>query len=48
MVASPIVSELETQEQLDSYECWFRAKVEASLAQPGLGGLTIQLWPIWM
>lgn len=34
---SPIVSEFETQEQADSYDQWFRAKVEASLANPGPG-----------
>ncbi|MNP30427.1 hypothetical protein D3C76_1234990 [compost metagenome] len=31
---SPIVSELETQEQADSYDRWFRAKVQASLDDP--------------
>ena len=30
-VLSPIVSEFETQEAADSYDHWFRAKVEASL-----------------
>jgi len=30
-VLSPIVSEFETQEAADSYDQWFRAKVEASL-----------------
>lgn len=34
---SPIVSEFDTQEQADSYDRWFRAKVEASLATPGPG-----------
>lgn len=34
---SPIVSEFETQEQADSYDRWFRAKVAASLANPGPG-----------
>ncbi|RMR29190.1 hypothetical protein ALP36_200038 [Pseudomonas syringae pv. coriandricola] len=34
---SPIVSEFETQEQADSYDRWFRAKVKASLANPGSG-----------
>lgn len=34
---SPIVSEFETQEQADSYDRWFRAKVQASLAKPGPG-----------
>ena len=29
---SPIVSEFETQEEADAYDAWFRAKVEASLA----------------
>ena len=29
---SPIVSEFETQEQADSYDRWFRAKVHESLA----------------
>lgn len=29
---SPIVSEFETQEEADAYDRWFRAKVEASLA----------------
>ncbi|MFZ1871278.1 MAG: stability determinant [Chania sp.] len=28
---SPIVSEFETQEQADSYDRWFRAKVEAAM-----------------
>lgn len=27
---SPIVSEFETEEQADSYDRWFRAKVQAS------------------
>lgn len=31
---SPIVSEFETQEQADSYDRWFRAEVEASMADP--------------
>ncbi len=31
MVTAPIVSEFETQEQADSYDRWFRAKVQASL-----------------
>jgi hypothetical protein len=34
---SPIVSEFETQEQADSYDRWFRAKVQASLDNPGPG-----------
>ena len=34
---SPIVSEFETEEQAASYDRWFRAKVEASLANPGPG-----------
>lgn len=34
---SPIVSEFETEEQAASYDCWFRAKVAASLASPGPG-----------
>lgn len=33
----PIVSEFETQEQADAYDQWLRAKVEASLADPGPG-----------
>ncbi|MDO7926148.1 stability determinant [Pseudomonas sp. KFB-139] len=33
----PIVSEFETQEQADAYECWFHAKIEASLTSPGRG-----------
>jgi len=32
---SPIVSEFETQEQAESYDRWFRAKVQASLDSPG-------------
>jgi hypothetical protein len=34
----PIVSEFETQEQADSYDRWFRERVEASLAdhRPGI------------
>ncbi|MGY2682677.1 type II toxin-antitoxin system RelB family antitoxin [Pseudomonas tolaasii] len=31
---SPIVSEFETQEQADSYDSWFRAKVQASIDDP--------------
>lgn len=31
---SPIVSEFETQEQADSYDRWFRAKVQDSLDDP--------------
>lgn len=31
----PIISEFETQEQADSYDKWFRAKVQHSLANPG-------------
>ena len=31
---SPIVSEFETEEQAASYDRWFRAKIEASLADP--------------
>lgn len=31
---SPIDSEFETQEQADSYDRWFRAKVQASLDDP--------------
>jgi hypothetical protein len=34
---SPIVSEFETQEAADSYDRWLRAKVQASLANPGPG-----------
>ena len=34
---SPIVSEFETEEQAVSYDRWFRAKVQASLAKPGPG-----------
>jgi len=30
-VLSPIVSEFETQEASDSYDQWFKSKVEASL-----------------
>lgn len=35
---SPIVSEFETQEEADAYDLWFRAKVEAALAdkRPGV------------
>ncbi|WP_136067379.1 type II toxin-antitoxin system RelB family antitoxin [Modicisalibacter radicis] len=33
----PIVSEFETQEQADSYDRWFRAKVQRSLDNPGQG-----------
>ncbi|MBT0725989.1 stability determinant [Rosenbergiella australiborealis] len=29
---SPIVSEFETQEQADSYDRWFRAKVQAAMS----------------
>lgn len=31
---SPIVSEFETEEEAQAYDKWFRAKVEASLADP--------------
>ena len=31
---SPIVSEFETEEQAESYDLWFRAKVEASMNSP--------------
>ena len=34
---SPIVSEFETEEQAESYDRWFRAKVEAALADPWPG-----------
>ncbi|MGS3238028.1 stability determinant [Klebsiella michiganensis] len=34
---SPIVSEFETQEQADSYDRWFRAKVQAALDDPRPG-----------
>jgi hypothetical protein len=34
---SPIVSEFETEEQAAAYDRWFRAKVEASLADPRPG-----------
>ena len=30
----PIISEFETQEQADSYDKWFRAKVQASIDDP--------------
>lgn len=30
-VLSPIVSEFDTQEQADSYDRWFRAKVQAAI-----------------
>ena len=33
----PSVSEFETQEQADSYDRWFRAKVQESLDSPGSG-----------
>lgn len=31
---SPIVSEFETEEEAAAYDRWFRARVEASLADP--------------
>ncbi len=31
---SPIESEFETTEEAEAYDVWFRAKVEASLADP--------------
>lgn len=34
---SPILSEFETQEQADSYDRWFRAKVQAALDDPRPG-----------
>ena len=33
-VLSPIVSEFDTVEQAESYDRWFRAKVQASLDDP--------------
>lgn len=33
----PIVSEFETQEQADSYDRWFRTKVQHSIDNPGQG-----------
>jgi hypothetical protein len=33
-VLSPIVSEFETQEASDSYDAWFRAKVQESRDDP--------------
>ncbi|BBI53937.1 hypothetical protein HORIV_63580 [Vreelandella olivaria] len=30
----PIISEFETQEQADSYQRWFRERVQASLDDP--------------
>ena len=33
-VLSPIVSEFETQEAADSYDAWFRAKIQESLDDP--------------
>ncbi|MDG6401186.1 stability determinant [Pseudomonas quasicaspiana] len=34
---SPVVSEFETQEQANSYDVWFREKVQRSLDGPGTG-----------
>ncbi|SFU97129.1 stability determinant [Halomonas korlensis] len=33
----PIVSEFETQEQADSYDRWFRTKIQHSIDNPGRG-----------
>ena len=33
----PIISEFDTQEEADSYDAWFRAKVQASLDDPRPG-----------
>jgi hypothetical protein len=33
----PIVSEFETTEDAEAYDAWFRAKVQASLDNPGPG-----------
>jgi len=33
----PIVSEFETTEEAEAYDAWFRAKVQASLDNPGPG-----------
>ena len=33
----PIISEFETEEEAEAYDAWFRAKVEASLADPRPG-----------
>jgi hypothetical protein len=37
-ILSPIVSEFETQEAADSYDLWFRAKVQQALdeTRPGI------------
>ena len=34
---SPIESEFDTVEEAEAYDRWFRAKVEASLRDPGPG-----------
>lgn len=34
VVLSPIVSEFATQEEADTYDRWFRAKVQESLDDP--------------
>jgi hypothetical protein len=36
-VLDPLISEFATQEQADSYEQWFRAKVQESLDDPRPG-----------
>ncbi len=33
----PIVSEFETTQDAEAYDAWFRAKVQASLDNPGPG-----------
>ncbi len=33
----PIISEFATQEEADAYDKWFRAEVEAGLAEKGPG-----------
>lgn len=37
-VLSPIVSEFDTDEQAASYDRWFRARVEAALAEADASG----------
>lgn len=34
---SPIVSEFETEEEAEAYDAWFRARIEATLADPRPG-----------
>jgi len=44
----PIVSEFETGEQAACYDSWFRAEVQTSLANPGLGVSHDEVMSAWV